>query len=71
MVLDEIQSYRNKMWGEFMIMLQRCAKLLDMQIIIMSATLPDLTFLSDMKDGVSYLLRIQKDISNHLFSETE
>lgn len=59
-VLDEIQSYRNKMWGEFMIMLQRCAKLLDMQIIIMSATLPDLTFLSDMKDGVSYLLKDSK-----------
>lgn len=56
-VLDEIQSYRNKIWGELMIMLQSCARLMDMQIVIMSATLPDLTVLSRVTDGVSRLLK--------------
>ncbi len=55
-VLDEIQSYRNEVWGEMMIMLQCCAELLDMQIIIMSATLPDLTVLSGNKSKVTYLV---------------
>lgn len=56
-VLDEIQSYRNKLWGEFMILIQACAELMGMHIIIMSATLPDLTLLSGNSEGVSFLLK--------------
>lgn len=55
-VLDEIQSYRNEIWGEMMIMLQDCAKLLNMKMIIMSATLPDLTYLSGSSEGVKHLI---------------
>ncbi|MBC3798260.1 CRISPR-associated helicase Cas3' [Acetobacterium tundrae] len=45
-ILDEIQSYRNDLWKEIILFLQDYAKLLNMRIIIMSATLPDLGKLS-------------------------
>lgn len=45
-VLDEIQSYRNEIWSEIIIFLKGFARLLNMRIIIMSATLPDLDLLS-------------------------
>jgi len=41
-VLDEIQSYKNSIWREIISFLQKYAKLLNMRIIIMSATLPQL-----------------------------
>lgn len=41
-VLDEIQSYKNSIWREIISFLQKYAKLLNMKIIIMSATLPQL-----------------------------
>lgn len=64
-VLDEIQSYRNEIWGEMMIMLQECARLLNMKIIIMSATLPDLTYLSGDTEGV---IRLIKDVNRYFES---
>lgn len=51
-VLDEIQSYPPHLWGEIMLFLQCITKLLRMKVIIMSATLPDLTKLSGGQDGV-------------------
>ncbi len=45
-VLDEIQSYRNEIWTEIILFLKGFAELLNMKIIIMSATLPDLDLLS-------------------------
>lgn len=45
-VLDEIQSYKNLIWGEIITFLTCYAKLLNIKIIIMSATLPDLDKLS-------------------------
>ena len=51
-VLDEIQSYRNAIWTEIMIFLNSCAGLMNMKIIIMSATLPDLSQLVDGKCNV-------------------
>lgn len=39
-VLDEIQSYKNSIWKETAIFLQKYSKLLNIKIIIMSATLP-------------------------------
>lgn len=45
-VLDEIQSYKNLIWGEIITFLSCYAKLLNIKIIIMSATLPNLEKLS-------------------------
>lgn len=45
-VLDEIQSYKNGIWGEMIYFLKQFASLLNMKIIIMSATLPNLDILS-------------------------
>lgn len=39
-ILDEIQSYKNSIWKEIAIFLQRFSALLNIKIIIMSATLP-------------------------------
>lgn len=45
-VLDEIQSYKNTLWGEIICFLKEFAYLLNIKVIIMSATLPDLDLLS-------------------------
>lgn len=45
-VLDEIQSYKNKIWAEIICYLKELAKMFNIKIIIMSATLPDLDILS-------------------------
>lgn len=55
-VLDEIQSYKNYIWSEMIEMLKACADLMNMKIIIMSATLPDLDQLLHMNCGVTRLL---------------
>lgn len=69
-VLDEIQSYKNKIWAEIIIMLQACAKLMGMKIIIMSATLPDLKKLSGQGGVVKHLLdQPQLYFQHHLFKE--
>lgn len=49
-ILDEIQSYPNHLWKEIILFLQDYGQLLNMRIIIMSATLPDLGQLS-LKDA--------------------
>lgn len=41
-IVDEIQSYKNNIWREIISFLQNYAKLLNIKIIIMSATLPQL-----------------------------
>lgn len=46
-ILDEIQSYKNSIWKEIIIFLQKYAKLLNIKVIIMSATLPALDLLID------------------------
>ena len=58
-ILDEIQSYSNHLWKEIILFLQDYAKLLNMRIIIMSATLPDLGQLS-LKDAHP-VLKLIKD----------
>ena len=55
-VLDEIQSYKNYIWSEMIEMLKACADLMNMKIIIMSATLPDLDCLLHLDYGVTRLL---------------
>lgn len=64
-VLDEIQSYRNAIWTEIMILLNSCAGLMNMKIIIMSATLPDLSQLVDGKCNVVKLIRNPEKYTLH------
>lgn len=45
-VLDEIQSYKNRIWGEIIYFLKEFACILNIKVIIMSATLPDLNVLT-------------------------
>lgn len=56
-VLDEIQSYRNYIWTEIIMMLKECASLMGMKIIIMSATLPDLEVLTGKSDQSIHLIK--------------
>lgn len=55
-VLDEIQSYRNQIWTEIMVFLKVFAEILDMKVIIMSATLPNLELLTKEEAEAVYLV---------------
>ncbi|MGD9568350.1 MAG: CRISPR-associated helicase Cas3' [Sedimentibacter sp.] len=55
-VLDEIQSYKNSIWKEFIIFLKAYSKLLNIKIIIMSATLPNLSLLSNDQENFLNLI---------------
>lgn len=55
-VLDEIQSYKNTIWTEIISFLKGFAKVLNMKIIIMSATLPDLDVLSKEQNAAVKLV---------------
>ena len=55
-VLDEIQSYKNKIWAEIICYLKELAKMFNIKIIIMSATLPDLDILSKFQAQAVNLL---------------
>lgn len=57
LILDEIQSYRNSIWTEIIIFLKRYAHLLNMKVIIMSATLPDLDYLSNQDTDIVHLIQ--------------
>ena len=56
-VLDEIQSYRNQIWSEIINFLTVMAKLMQIKVVIMSATLPDLEYLTDGKKDVIRLIK--------------
>lgn len=67
-IIDEIQSYKNKIWKEIIIFLQKYAKLLNIKIIIMSATLPKLSFLLEEKMRIpSLIIDRDKYFKNPLF----
>ena len=56
-IIDEIQAYKNENWRKFFIMLEKFAECLNIRFIIMSATLPDLSYLSlNKKSNVTKLL---------------
>lgn len=59
-VLDEIQSYKNVLWTEIMMFLQCYSRLLNMKIIIMSATLPKLDMLTGNHEKVVNLIENPK-----------
>lgn len=54
--MDEIQSYKNKIWKEIIIFLREYAEILNIKIIIMSATLPNLSLLSNSKVQIPSLI---------------
>lgn len=49
-ILDEIQSYKSTIWKEIIIFLKKYAQLLNIKIVIMSATLPNLSVLLEDSD---------------------
>ncbi len=65
LVLDEIQSYRNSIWGEIINFLSELAEFLHMKIIIMSATLPNLEILKKKSERTCFLIRERKKYFNH------
>lgn len=69
-VLDEIQSYNNTIWGEIIHFLKELSYMLHMKIIIMSATLPNLDLLSENLDpAVRLMMNAEKYFSNPCFKE--
>lgn len=69
-VLDEIQSYKNEIWGEIICFLKEFSYLLNIKLIIMSATLPNLDLLSeDTYKAVELLKDKEKYFSNPCFRE--
>lgn len=69
-VLDEIQSYKNIIWTEIILFLKGFAKILNMKIIIMSATLPNLNILTNSKENTVKLIKDRnKYFINSLFKD--
>lgn len=69
-VLDEIQSYKNIIWGEIITFLNAYSKLLNIKVIIMSATLPDLNCLTESSYKATRLIKDRdKYFKNPIFKE--
>ena len=69
-IIDEIQSYRNKIWKEIIIFLQKYAEVLNIKIIIMSATLPNLSVLLEERINIPNLIQERdKYFKNPIFKE--
>lgn len=67
-VLDEIQSYKNTIWTEIITFLKDYSKILNIKVIIMSATLPNLNYLTDSDEDTTTLIKDrEKYFSNPLF----
>ena len=67
-VLDEIQSYKNMIWGEIITFLKAYSKILNIKVVIMSATLPNLDKLA-LTNGETIKLINNRDkyFKNHIF----
>lgn len=65
-VLDEIQAYREDLWNEIIEMLEIYSKIFNLKIIIMSATLPDLSALldEDKKKNIGKLIKNPREMFN-------
>lgn len=69
-VLDEIQSYKNTLWGEIICFLKEIAYMLNMKVLIMSATLPDLDLLSSYTyPAVRLMKKREKYFCNPCFKD--
>lgn len=70
-ILDEIQSYKNSIWKEIIMFLNCYAEILNIKIIIMSATLPELNKLIDYGDTNTIKLIKNRDkyFKNPMFKD--
>lgn len=71
-ILDEIQSYNNHLWWYMVEFFDKYASLLNMKIIIMSATLPKLDYFLEKNDNFVDLISNEKRdyfFQNKLFKE--
>lgn len=71
-VLDEIQSYRNSIWKEIIEFLYKYAAILNIKVIIMSATLPNLEELINFDINTRFanlILNPDKYNQNNLFKK--
>ena len=69
-VFDEIQSYKLQIWTEIISFLKVFAKFMNIKIIIMSATLPNLDVLTNIKGHTVNLIEDRdKYFTNPLFKE--
>jgi CRISPR-associated endonuclease/helicase Cas3 len=59
-ILDEIQSYNNHLWWYMVEFFEKYATLLNIKIIIMSATLPKLDYFLEKKDSFVELIPKEK-----------
>lgn len=66
-ILDEIQSYRNSIWREIIEMIYEFSEIMNIKIIIMSATLPNLQeLMADIKNRpIVNLLKTPKEYYNN------
>ena len=64
-VLDEIQSYRNALWTEIITFFKGFAELLNIKIIIMSATLPNLEMLTENQAKTVRLVKEREKYFKH------
>lgn len=64
-ILDEIQSYNNHLWWYMVEFFDKYASLLNIKIIIMSATLPKLDYFLEKKDN--FVSLINYEIKENLF----
>ena len=64
-VLDEIQSYRNALWAENITFFKGFAELLNIKIIIMSATLPNLEMLTENQAKTVRLVKEREKYFKH------
>jgi len=68
-ILDEIQSYDNKLWSYMIKFFSIYAKVLNMKIIIMSATLPKLDNLIDSEENKDIFVELIKNKNDYFQSE--
>ena len=67
-VLDEIQTYKNSLWGEIITFLSAYADLFNIKIIIMSATLPNLdNLINNNEASVRLIKNREKYFANPIF----
>ncbi|KAB3529797.1 CRISPR-associated helicase Cas3' [Alkaliphilus serpentinus] len=69
-ILDEIQSYKNSIWKEIITFLNYYSEALNIKLIIMSATLPNLNRLIDKEtDTIKLIENRDKYFSNPIFKD--
>lgn len=71
-IIDEIQSYNNNLWWYMVEFFDKYAELLNMKIIIMSATLPKLDFFLEKKSNFVDLIQPAKReefFTSHYFKD--